>query len=109
MSSPKQRLGKCTIRMLCLVITARVANNNVHRLLVDDDSAVDIIYLDAYKRIGLTESKLILTISPLYGSMGDHVIPRGTVKLAVTVGEHPRVSTIVTEFLIINAHQPSMG
>ena len=29
-----------------LVITARVANNNIYRLLVDDGIAVDIIYLE---------------------------------------------------------------
>ena len=41
-----------------LVITARVANNNIHRLMVDDGSAVDIIYLNAYKRMGLTKNDL---------------------------------------------------
>ena len=35
-----------------LVITAMVTNNNVHRLLVDDGSAIDIIYLNVYKRMG---------------------------------------------------------
>ena len=84
-----------------LVITARVANSNVHRLLVDDGSTVDIIYLDVYKSMGLIESELSLTTSPLYGFTGDHVIPRGIVKLAVMVEEHSRVSTIVAEFLIV--------
>ena len=32
----------------------------------------------------------------------DSVIPKGTIKLAVTVGEHPRVSTIMMEFLVID-------
>ena len=40
------------------VITARVANSNVHRMLVDSGSAVNIIYLDAYKRLRLTNSEL---------------------------------------------------
>ena len=61
-----------------LVITARVANNNVHRLLVDDNNVVDIIYLDAYKRMGLTERKLSPATSPLYGFTGDHMVLRGT-------------------------------
>ena len=30
------------------------------------------------------------------------MIPRGTIKLVVTLGEHPRVSTTVTEFLAID-------
>ena len=37
-----------------LVITARVANSNVHMILVYTRSDVDIIYLDAYKRMRLT-------------------------------------------------------
>ena len=39
--------------------------------------------------------------SPLYGFIGDHVIPRGTIKLAVMVEEHPRILTVVTEFLAV--------
>ena len=65
-----------------MVITARVANSNVHRMFVDNVSAVNIIDLDAYKKMGLTESNLGPTILPLYGFTGDHVIPKGTIKLA---------------------------
>ena len=65
-----------------------MANSNVHRILVDDGSVVNIIYLDAYKRMGLTEGDLNPTIVPLYGFIEDHVIPKGAIKLAVTVGEH---------------------
>ena len=63
-----------------LVITVRVANSNVHSMLVDNGSIVDIIYLDAYKKMGLTESELNPT----------------------TLGEHPRLSTVMVEFLIID-------
>ena len=40
--------------------------------------------------------------SPLYGSIGDHVIPKGIINFLVTVGEHPRVSTVMTEFLTVD-------
>ena len=85
-----------------LVIIARVANNNVHKMLVDNRSAVDIIYLDAYKRIGLTEGELISITAPLYEFTRDHVIPKDTIKLTVTVGEHPQVSIVMTKFLIVD-------
>ena len=85
-----------------LVIIARIANSNVHRLLVDNGSAVDIIYLHAYKIMGLTKSKLSPTTSPLYGFIGDHVIPRGMVKLAMIVGKHRRVLTVIAEFLVVD-------
>ena len=71
-------------------------------MLADNGSVVDIIYLDVYKRIGLTESELSPTTSSLYGFTRDHLIPKGMIKLAVTVGEHVRVSIVMTEFLIVD-------
>ena len=53
-----------------LIIIARVLNNNVHKMLVDNGSAMDIIYLNIYKRIGLTESEISPTNSPLYRFLG---------------------------------------
>ena len=85
-----------------LVIAARVENSNVHKMLVDDGSAVDIIYLDTYKRMGLTESELSPTTFPLYGFIGNHVIPKGTIKFAVTVGEQPKISITMIEFLVVD-------
>ena len=73
-----------------LVITTSVTNSNVHRLLADDGSVIDIIYFDAYKKMGLTERELGPATSPLYGFMGDHVILRDTVKLVVIGREHPK-------------------
>ena len=71
-------------------------------MLLDDGNVVDIIYLDAYERLGLIKIELSPATSPLYGFTRDHVILRGTVKLLVIVGEHPKVLTIVTEFLIVD-------
>ena len=85
-----------------LVITARIANNNIHRLMVDDGSAVDILYLDAYKQMGLEENALSHATSPLYGFIGDHVILKGTTKLAVIVREHPRISIVIIDFLVVD-------
>ena len=85
-----------------LVITAQIANSNVHQLMVDDRSTIDILYLNAYKRMGLAESDLNLTTSPLYEFTRDHVVPKGTAKLTVIVGEHPRTSTVIANFLIVD-------
>ena len=85
-----------------LVITTRIANNNVYKMLVDNGNVIDIIYLDAYKRMRLNEGDLSLTTTPLYGFTRDHIILKCTIKLAVIVEEHPRVSTVMIEFLIID-------
>ena len=84
-----------------LVIMVEMAHSNVHKMLVDNCNAINILYWDTYKRKGLKESDLSLATSPLSGFAEDHVIPRGAIKLAVIVGKHPRVSTIVTEFLVV--------
>ena len=83
-------------------MTTIITSNNVHRMLLDNGSIIDIIYLDAYKRMGLDEHDLSPTTSSLYGFTGDHFILRVTIKLAITVGEHPRVSTVITNFLIVD-------
>ena len=70
---------------------------------MDDGSTVNIIYLNAYKRMGLTENDLDSDSSLLYSFTGDHVIPKGVAKLTIMVGEHSRTSTILANFLIVKA------
>ena len=84
------------------VITTWISNRIVHRLMVDDGSAVDIVYLDAYKQMRLAKNALSLATSPLYRFTGDHIIPKGTASLAVTVGEQPRTSTVIADFLVVD-------
>ena len=70
--------------------------------MVDDGSALDTLNLDAYKNMELTENALNLTTSPLYGFTKDHVILKGTTKLAITIREYPRVSTVIANFLVVD-------
>ena len=72
-----------------LVITARIVNSNVYRLMVDDGSIIDILYLNVYKRMNLSENDLNPTTTPLYRFTRDHVVPKGTKKLTITMGEFP--------------------
>ena len=85
-----------------LVITVKMANSLVHRMLVDNDSATDMLYWDAYRKTRLTKNDLSPTTFLLYGFTRDHMIPRGSFKVAVTVGDYPRSSMIVTEFLAVD-------
>ena len=41
--------------------------------------------------------------SPLNGFTRDHIIPKGLAKLTITVGELARTSTILTNFLVVDA------
>ena len=84
-----------------LVITVKIANSIVHRMLVDNGKAVNIVFVNAYQKIGLTRCDLSTVTSPPYRFTRGHVIPKGAIKLATTLGNYPRVSIVVAEFLTI--------
>ena len=71
-----------------LVITIKIANSLVHRMLMHNGSVISIFCWDTYQKIGLTRVAQSPTTSPLYRFTGDHMIPKGTIKLAVSLGKH---------------------
>ena len=73
-----------------LIIKAMIANNNVHRLLVDNGSSIDILYYQAFERMGLKVSDLKPSPNPIYGFIRDSVIPLRVISLPMTLGEYPR-------------------
>ncbi|PON38880.1 hypothetical protein PanWU01x14_309060 [Parasponia andersonii] len=60
------------------------------------------MYYDAFKKMGLNESDLKPTVTPLYGFTGDRLMPMGMIELMVNVRTYPRVSKIMTQFLVVN-------
>ena len=48
-----------------LVITVMVANNNVHRILVDNGNSVDILYDQTFQKTGLKVSDLKPSPNPV--------------------------------------------
>uniref|UniRef100_A0A804L6Z0 Uncharacterized protein n=1 Tax=Musa acuminata subsp. malaccensis TaxID=214687 RepID=A0A804L6Z0_MUSAM len=61
-----------------LVISIHIANARVKRVMVDTGSPADILYFDAFKRLGLTEGDLTPMTSALTGFIGDSISPLGT-------------------------------
>ena len=85
-----------------LVIKAMIANNNVHRILVDNGSSVDILYYKAFERMRLKVNGLKPSSNPIYIFIGDFVIPLGVISLPMTLGEYPRQFCVMADFLAIN-------
>ena len=84
-----------------LVITTRIANSNVLRIGGQWEC---IIYnLSGCIQKDETQQRWPKSdTTPLYGFTRDHIIPKGMIKLIVTVGEHRLVLTIMTKFLNID-------
>ena len=73
-----------------LVIMLNIEGFNTKRILVDNGSSADIIYLPAFQQLKLDEKRLRPFESPLVSFSGDRVYPKGLVTLTVTVETHPR-------------------
>ncbi|XP_022158432.1 uncharacterized protein LOC111024924 [Momordica charantia] len=85
-----------------LVITLKIANAKVHRILVNEGSSADIISLTTYKAMDLGEKVLKSSPAPLIGFGGERVIPEGIIELPVTFGSGPKSITKMVDFLVVN-------
>ena len=66
-----------------LVVTLRIGGYDVKRVMVDQGSAVEIMYPDLFKGLGLKLEDLRTYSSPLVSFEGKMVIPKGHIRLPV--------------------------
>ncbi|XP_075636709.1 uncharacterized protein LOC142608943 [Castanea sativa] len=85
-----------------LVIMLRVKEFNIHRMLIDNRSSTDIIYLPAFQQMNLDKKRIRLFTLPLASFTGDRVILRGIVTLTVIVGTYPVLVTKNIDFFIVD-------
>ncbi|XP_050290234.1 uncharacterized protein LOC126728462 [Quercus robur] len=85
-----------------LVIVLNIEGFNTRRILVDNGSSADIIYLPAFQQLKLDPKRLRPFDSPLVSFSGDRVYPRGIVTLTVTVGTYPLQLTKQVDFLVVD-------
>ena len=74
------------------VIMLTIEGFNIRRILVDNGSSADIIYLSAFQQLKLNLGRLRPFESPISFN-GDRVYPKDIVTLTVTVGSYPRQLT----------------
>ncbi|RZR81856.1 hypothetical protein BHM03_00008162 [Ensete ventricosum] len=58
-----------------LVVTARIANAYVRRIMIDTGSSANILYLDVFHKLGMTNRDLTPMTSTLTGFTGDAITP----------------------------------
>ena len=85
-----------------LVVSVRVGDYNVHRMLVDNGSSADILHYLAFQQMGINRARLIPTNAPLVGFGGTRVLPVGSIILLVTIGNYPQQITKDVTFLVVN-------
>ena len=76
-----------------LVIMLNIEGFNTKRILVDNGSSANIIYLSAFRQLKLDPKRLHPFNSPLINFNGDRVYPKGIVTLTITMGTYLRQLT----------------
>ena len=73
-----------------LVVSLRVRDYNMHRVLVNNGSSANIMYYPAFQQKRIDKEQLVLVNAPLVGFGGLRVFPISAVTLLVTVGDYPQ-------------------
>ena len=85
-----------------LVITLKIGNYDVKRVLIDQGSFAEVIYQTLYEKLGLREADLTDFTSPVFGFSGKSTTPLGNTTLPVLAG----LINLQTEFIFIQASPP---
>ena len=85
-----------------LVIMLRVEEFNTHRLLINNGSSADIIYLSAFQQMKLDKKRIKAFASPLVSFIGDRIVLKGIVTLTVIARTYPVNVTKEIDFLIVD-------
>ncbi|XP_028061890.1 uncharacterized protein LOC114265317 [Camellia sinensis] len=86
-----------------LIVTVRIEKRfDARRVLVDQGSAIDILYYDLFRKLSLSEQHLTSAAAPLVGFNSQPEWPLSRIVLPVVAG----TKTLQIEFLVINTPSP---
>ena len=85
-----------------MVITIKIGGYDVKRVLVDQGSKAEIMYLDLYEGLNIKPEDLERYDSPLIGFNGRMVVPRGMIRLPVQA----RDEEVQVNFIVVGAYSP---
>ncbi|KAK4428992.1 hypothetical protein Salat_1199200 [Sesamum alatum] len=89
-----------------LEASAIISNMEVCRILVDSESSVDIVFLEAFQRMGIDRQLINPRETMLMGFEGSTIQTVGEIPLPISLGEDPCSQTHVTTFLVVDSKQP---
>ena len=85
-----------------LVVILRIGRFDVKRVLVDQGSAVEVMYPDLYRGLNLKSEDLTTYDSPLVSFEGRTVTPRGQIRLPIQTGS----DVVEVDFIVVDAYSP---
>ncbi|XP_019197072.1 PREDICTED: uncharacterized protein LOC109190923 [Ipomoea nil] len=90
--------------MEALVVTIDIMGTDVHRVMVNTGSSVNVLYLDVFEKLKLDKQELIPVGIPLSGFTEALIRPEGKIRLPVEIGTPPKSVKTELEFVVVNLH-----
>ncbi|XP_065635901.1 uncharacterized protein LOC136070210 [Quercus suber] len=100
--SDEDKIGTIQPHDDALVITLRIGGYDVKRVMVDQGSAVEIMYPDLYKGLNLKPDDLTPYNSPLVSFEGRAVTLKGQIQLPIQTGSE----VVEVDFIVIDVYSP---
>ena len=100
--SDEDKLGTLQPHDDALVVTLRIGGYDVKRVLVDQGSAVEVMYPNLYKGLNLKLEELSAYDSPLLSFEGKTVTPKGTIRLPIQADS----DVVEVDFIVVDAYSP---
>ena len=72
-----------------IIITLTIANYTTRRVLIDNESSIDILYYPTFQQMRINKELLRPVNVPLIGFGGMKVLLVGTISLLVVIGSYP--------------------
>ena len=98
--SEEDKIGSIQPYDDALLITLRIGDYNVKRVMVDGGSAAEVMYPDLYKGLNLKLEDLMLYSSPLMSFDRKLVILKGMIRLPIHIG--PEV--VEVNFIMVDTY-----
>ncbi|XP_030936109.1 uncharacterized protein LOC115961236 [Quercus lobata] len=100
--SDEDKVGTIEPHDDALVITLRIGGYDVKRVLVDQGSAMEVMYPDLYKELNLKPENLMAYDFPLVSFEGKTVTPRGQIRLPIQIGS----DIVEVDFIVVDVYSP---
>ena len=80
-----------------------IGNSSMKRVLVNGRASVDILFHEAFIRMGYNDSQLTLSNMPAYGFNGIETKVGGIIQLPMTMEQEPYEVTPLLNFLVVKS------
>jgi len=100
--SDEDKIGTIQPHDNALVVTLRIGGYNVKKVMVDNDSCVEVMYPNLYKGLNLKPEDLTVYDSPLVSFNGKVVIQRGQIRMPIQACSE----VVEVDFIVVDAYSP---